>query len=443
LVEEDALAIAVVAIWSVLLASRLPAFFVPDSWLTLVDGRLIARSGLPHVDMLTAWTLGRPWTDQQWGAHLAFYGVVCVGGTVAAGALALACAVGAVATAAVTARKLGASPRSTAITALLPLVGAPWMAEVRTQTLVLVPFVVVYGLLALDARSPGRRVLLVLPLLVLWANLHGSVVLMSGLAAMYGLHRLRATPGRATALTLVVGAGLAPFASPYSFDLVRYYRGILLNPVLARIDSEWKPFALDRSTVAFALSALAVAALIGRNRHALTSFEQWALPLLLVLAVSGVRHIVWFELAAAVSLPRLLDDAWPAEPPTAAVRKVNTGLVPLVMAVAGLLVALQLAKPSARLEPAPVVTAAAVAAASTPGTLVVADDVRADWLLWHEPALAGRLAYDVRFELYKGDELIRLVSVQQPSSAFWRRCGPARARFRALAVVVPKAACNL
>jgi hypothetical protein len=188
---------------------------------------------------------------------------------------------------------------------------------------------------------------------------------------------------------------------------------------------------------------LAIAALLGRNRHAVTSFEQWALPLLLVLAVSGVRHIVWFELAAAVSLPRLLDDVWPAEPPTAAVRKVNVALVLLVVPVAALLVAMQLAKPSARLEPAPVAAAAAIAAAAVPGTIVVADDTRADWLLWHEPTLTGRVAYDVRFELFDDDELVRLVSVQQLSSAFWRRCGPATARFGAVAEVVPKAACSL
>jgi hypothetical protein len=423
LVERDALAIVVVAIWTALLACRLPALFVPDSWLTFVSGRLIAAHGLPHVDTLTAWTLGRRWTDQQWGAHLAYYELVRHGGTRAAGGVSLACVVVAVGGAAVAARKLGASPRSTAIGALLPLVGAPWLAEVRTQTLVLGAFVAVYALLAFDSRRPGNRVLLVLPLLALWANLHGSVALVAGLSAVHGLQRLRLGSGRATSLALVVGAPLTLFASPYGFDLARYYRSMLFNPVLARVDSEWQPVSLDRSTIAFVVSCLGVAALLGLRSRALTRFEVWVLPLLLVAAVSGVRHVVWFELGAAVSLPGLLDAAWPAQAPTAAVRKLNLALGSLVALVAAAIVVVQLARPPAWLEPAPVRFAGEVAAATGPNAVVLADDSQADWLLWHEPSLAGRVAYDVRFELLRQEELLRLVAVQQPSSSFWHRCG--------------------
>jgi hypothetical protein len=40
------------------------------------------------------------------------------------------------------------------------------------------------------------------------------------------------------------------------------------------------------------------------------------------------------------------------------------------------------------------------AAAGEPGTLVFATDRHADWLLWKFPELRGRVAYDVRFEIY-------------------------------------------
>src|SRR5205809_967223 len=75
------------------------------------------------------------------------------------------------------ARRAGASPRSVALVALLPLCVAPWVLQLRTQTLALPLFVAVYGLLAADSRRPSLRVWLVFPLLVLWGNLHGSVVL--------------------------------------------------------------------------------------------------------------------------------------------------------------------------------------------------------------------------------------------------------------------------
>ncbi|MFL5952912.1 MAG: hypothetical protein ACJ76I_02220 [Gaiellaceae bacterium] len=422
-VEHDALTIVVVALWTALFACSLPSLFGADSWLTFVDGRLIALHGLPRHDTLAYWTLGRRWTDQQWGAHLAFYELVRYGGPRAAGALSLACVAGAVGGAAVVARKLGASPRGAAIGALLPLVGAPWLGQVRTQTLALAPFVAVYALLSFDARRRDRRVLAVLPLLGIWANLHGSVALAVGLTTLYGLQRLRHSADRATSLVLVLGTPFTLFASPYGFDLARYYRLMLTNPALSRIDREWQPASVERSTIVFFGSALVLAALWGRHRTVLTRFERWTLPILLVASLGGVRNIVWFELAAAVSAPRLLDAAWRSQPPTAAVRKANVVVAVLGVTAALAITVAQLARPASRLEPAPAAAAAVVATAAGHIGLVLADDSHADWLLWREPSLAGRIAYDVRFELFDQREMMRLVSVQQPWSSFWRRCG--------------------
>ena len=60
LLECEALPIAIVALWLGLLGFSLPLLVVEDSWLSFVDGRLIAQHGLPHVDTLTFWSLGRP-----------------------------------------------------------------------------------------------------------------------------------------------------------------------------------------------------------------------------------------------------------------------------------------------------------------------------------------------------------------------------------------------
>ena len=108
-------------------------------------GRLIAQHGLPHVDTLTYWTVGRPWTDQQWGAHLVLYEVAQHAGLRTALLAGILCVVAALVGAAVAARKLGTSMRSAAFGLLLPLVGASWLTQVRTQSLALVPFVIVYG----------------------------------------------------------------------------------------------------------------------------------------------------------------------------------------------------------------------------------------------------------------------------------------------------------
>ena len=45
-----------------------------------------------------------------------------------------------------------------------------------------------------------------------------------------------------------------------------------------------------------------------------------------------------------------------------------------------------------------------------PNVRVWATDGTADWLLWRIPDLRGRLAYDVRFELYDKATLDRIVA---------------------------------
>jgi hypothetical protein len=52
---------------------------------------------------------------------------------------------------------------------------------------------------------------------------------------------------------------------------------------------------------------------------------------------------------------------------------------------------------------------AVVTAAADPGVRVFATERFADWLLWYQPSLSGRVAYDIRFELLSREDL-RLVS---------------------------------
>lgn len=426
-IERDGLTVSVLAFWGIVLALAMPYLVNQDSWLAFVDGRLIAGHGLPHVDTLTVWTLGRHWIDQQWAAHLLLYEAVDHGGLGAAILLGIACVLGALGGAAFAARRLGASPGSAALMLSLPVLATPWLAEVRSQSFGLVPFVVVYGLLAADSRAPGRRVLFVLPVLAVWANFHGSVSLGAALAALYGLSRVRTVKSRVRGAALFVGAPLCVLASPYGLGLLPYYRLMLLHPPLARYVTEWQPPAVQGSTVLFFVSVLVAAALWVRAWRQLTTFERWAIPLLVVAALSAVRNGVWFELAAVVSLPRLIDAAWPSRiEQTPQVRRVNVALAVAAVVAVALVFSLQLTRAPGWLDAGRSASAAAaVARAAGSNGVVLADDRHADWLLWLEPALAGRVAYDVRFELFDGRELRQLKLLDGASHPVWQRCGAA------------------
>src|SRR5436305_3301556 len=233
--EQDALTLVVIAAWAVLLAVAIPALFVSDSWLAFVDGRLVAQHGLPHRDTLTFWSAGTQWIDQQWGSQLGLYAAARSGLAVVS-ALGIALVLSTLALLAVAARRLGGSARSTALAVALPLLAAPWLAQLRTQTLALSLFAAVFWLLARDARARDRRVLAVIPVFVVWANVHGSVSLAAGLTALYGLTVVRR---RRLVGAALVASPLALLASPYGLGLVGYYRLMLLHPPLASVVHVW------------------------------------------------------------------------------------------------------------------------------------------------------------------------------------------------------------
>jgi hypothetical protein len=406
--EQECFVVLVLASTLAFVAYAVPTLLVQDTWLALVDGRFVAEHGIPRVDDLTVMAHGARWVDQQWLAHLTLYELTRVGGlrlTLASGLgftfLALVLGAG-------LARRAGASSRSVALVALLPLCVTPWLLQLRTQTLALPLFVAVYGLLAADSRRPSRRVWFVLPLLMLWANLHGSVLLGALLVSFHGLFLARRHTSRGLLLAAAAPATLV--ASPYGFALVGYYRWMLIGSPLRKYVTEWQPATLGVGTALFFLTALAIVFALGRHGRALSTFERASLPLLLVAGLASLRNSAWLALAGAVSGPLLLDAALGqgrALPEAARVinRRLSTSVIALTVAV----IAASFARPASLFESKwPVAGAQAVATAAGPHGLVLADDVHSDWLLWKEPQLAGRLAYDVRFELLTPARISRL-----------------------------------
>src|SRR3954452_16010583 len=78
--EENGLVVIVLGAFAIAFVLALRKDVVIDGWMALVSGRWIAQHGLPTHDMLTVWTHGRRWTDQQWLAQLGIYGLWRLGG---------------------------------------------------------------------------------------------------------------------------------------------------------------------------------------------------------------------------------------------------------------------------------------------------------------------------------------------------------------------------
>jgi hypothetical protein len=390
-----------------------------DTWYTLVSGRLIWDSGLPHHDTLTALTAGKPWVDEQWLAQLGFYGLWSIGGIALAMFSLVALYTGSYAILAASARGGGASARSVAlVTGVSFLVGVQ-NTVMRAQVPAYLLCALVLVLLLADRGRLSRRVFLTLPLLVLWANVHGSVLIGAALISLYGITQI--ARGRLMRAGVLL---LAPWpcvlVSPYALDLPGYYRSVLDNPTLANNVGEWGASTLRGQPLFFVLLAAGLV-LVTLGRRRLTPFAVLAFAVTGLLGMLAVRNIVWFALVAAAVLPGALDAAWP---PRESRRRssLNLALAAVGVCLAVLMGVVVAARGSKWLEggyPAQAAAAVSSAAQTSPGTLIFANEKYADWIVFEHPELAGKVAYDARFELLSRQQLERIVAFRKEQGDDW------------------------
>jgi hypothetical protein len=431
--EREAFPTVVVAAFAGVVASGLSKLLGQDGWLALVSGREISRHGLPTADHLTFWTAGERWIDQQWLGHLGIYGLYVLGGVrlllISHGLLVIAT----FALAIVGARRLGASPRSTglvAIAAFLPIIST--ISALRTQLPGSTLFVLVLWLLIAESRAPSRRVYFAFPLLVVWANVHGSVIYGAGLTMLAGLlftwEQVRArvesrlAHWQVRSLVLVAGPIGCAFVSPYGLSLVGYYHRTLLNGGFGKYVTEWRPTTFSAENLPVFLIAGVGLWLLGRAGSRISLFERLAFVVAVVGAFAAVRNVGWLGLTALLVLPCAVDGLIPRRTRTTA-SPVQLGLV--VASLFGLgsaVLGLAGAPDPALAERFPPRASATVAHAlqRDPQARVFADDRFADWLLWRIPAARGRVAFDARFELLSKAQLERVYRWAAESTDNWR-----------------------
>ena len=412
-------AVAVVALLAILLAR---AELIGDTWMMLVGGREVAQHGLPHRDTLFLWTHGRPWVDQQWLAQLTYYGLHVSGGVRLVLIVNTFFVVGAAAIVFVFARLRGASPRAIFLIAVLLPLMAPWALQVRAQAPAQLLFAATFGLLTLRGPLTWARVGVVLALLLLWANVHGTVVMGAGLTMLCGLFAAKAAGGsrRRPALALVFLSPLCVLASPYGAELGGYYRDLLMNPLLPKFVAEWKTSTPGVLTAVFYAALLGGLFLLVKYGRRVPLYDKVALTLLAVNAIMALRSIIWFGLAAVIVLTPLVDDVLGATRSLTGRTVARAGLAAGAVALVVGVVVFSSSNTSLQ-QDWPRAAADRVALLSShPGReRVFADATVADWLLWVKPELRNRIAYDARFELFRSGEFTKLSDYGKKKGDHW------------------------
>ena len=406
--RRNAQTVTALAVYGIALGFALAVEFIQDSWLAIAGGRDIAHHGLPWHERLTVAAHGQPWVDQQWLGKLFLYFTANVGGVRLLAFVHIAIMLAALLAAITIARLRGASDAAVFWVVIAVLPSAPWGWQLRSQILAYPLFIAVLAIVTSERLKPSTRVLVCAPVLVLWANVHGSVTLGAVLVASVGVIELWcAVRDGATARRLLAALGmvLLPaaclFASPYGFHLLHYYQRLLANPLMSQYVDEWRAPTFRTALIFFALVAV-VLWLVARHGRILTPMERFALLLTTVAGFTTIRGIVWFGLVAIVVVPKLLDRSLN--------RKEERLSSPLLVTLAAVCVAVALGVLGTRLAQLPRALAAShpdgaarvvsTLVARDPSLIVFASERYSDWLLWKDPQLSGHLVYDIRFELF-------------------------------------------
>jgi hypothetical protein len=268
------------------------------------------------------------------------------------------------------ARAAGAGVAGTCQALLLVTLGALTsftLARVQLFSLVLFPLLI--ALLRAEHRAPSRRIWLVLPVLALWSNLHGTAL--AGLAMLYlyvSFSLVRRNPVQAG--VLAVTSLLAICATPAGLRSVDYYYGLTTNLAAQRGTGMWAPLGTGLFDVLLVLAALTLAVRAWRTAKP-PVWELVAIALLAVLTVKASRNGVWllFLLAAPAARASRARRDW-------------LGLVPFVAALAVALSVVDLVGWSHTTRATPPGIAHAVALAH--GSPILADSLDAERV-----ALAG------------------------------------------------------
>jgi hypothetical protein len=406
--------------------------FFSDTYISLTSGRYIHAHGLPSTDHLTVAGSGRPWVDQQWLAHLLMYDLWRVGGDAAVGAssaVAFALAFGMLA---VLLLRRGAAPVGVLLALGGALVQCLLFAETRAQSYAYPLFVgLLWILLAQSDRTWLRRAALALPLLVLWANVHGSVLLgvamvivCCGRSAASGLRRKAWRPAGGEVALSVLAAGCV-FATPYGTAMIGYYVRVLGDPALATI-AEWQPSTFSPLNLPFIVILMGTLGLVcfARGKGVHVPIDMMLLAVVLgALAAHAVRYQTWFALGVAPLLALAVTGTWSgrrglAPPPRVIVIAAGALLLTATVVAGGILVRTPSSAYGKWISDSAVHSAARYGA-QHPQARILADDVTGSALLWRYPGLAGRVGFDARTEIYKPSQFLAFARFVLASGPSW------------------------
>ena len=318
----------------------------PDLWGHIRFGQAFIASGhLIHSDPYSYSAPGAPWHDYEWLAEVVMAFVYNAAGVAGLKLWKLLCTALTVIFVADSEAETGASLSTQLLVLVIAALALVLQMQFRPQ---MFTFVLLGALLALLARHNYRRrapLWTAVPLMAVWANLHGGWIVGIATLAMYTagatIHDLAVGAGlrRGIRLAAVTGSALlATLLNPYGFGLWRAVAWALLAPYKRLANVEWQPmfFALAQQWHQAHSGIFVYAAVLALMAGLVVAFilapDTSDLPLVAVAATMcvgawlSVRNMGLVAVTASAPLARhmdLLGQKWRGGAPARASRPVN------------------------------------------------------------------------------------------------------------------------
>ncbi len=272
-------------------------------------GEILDTGAIPRVDTWTYTAAGMAWQDQQWLAQVALalaYRLAGWTGLVLLRAALVGIAFGLLFD---LCRRRSGSVRVAAWLTLAAFGCAAITLGLRPQLFGVALFAAVLWLV-LRRREAPRLVWLTVPLVVVWANVHGSFILAPALVAIALAEDLiERDPRWKVTVGLLVATVLATFVNPFGPGVWGYAVGISTNSLITSQITEWQPTTIRTPEGALfflsaGLVAIAAVAAAARGRHVPWTMLLWLVPFL-VLGAWAVRGLAWWPFVAAATIAPL------------------------------------------------------------------------------------------------------------------------------------------
>ena len=310
-------ALAFIMIWLVLLAGgRAGMMRDPGTFWHTTTGEIILKEGFIRHDPYTFTFAGTWWVPYQWLGEVAMALAHRAAGFDAQLLGAVTILAAAFAFLAVRLLRTGLHPIAVAALLMVGLAAAGSHFHVRPHVFTLAALAVTAALLTdCDLKKvPLRRLVWLLPLFVIWTNIHGGmlggfgtiVIAIGGWFVFWrigGQSPVDSWRSAGLLALLALGCGLTALVNPYGLDLVKTWRIIMGAPELTRIIKEHRPLDVTQPYAwpVLALAAAYIFVLAGVKPRDVR--VTWLLPLVwLFQSFERCRHVALFVVVTLIAI---------------------------------------------------------------------------------------------------------------------------------------------